>query len=83
MAEIHTEIIDRLSVDIAKERGGHRFDAMIARALDKKLETRFRYILPNGDEGDASICCSESRWESAKERQAFLSTTNTVRYYHF
>ena len=48
--EIHTDLIDRKLVDLAKERGEHPFDTMVALSLEENLETRFRYIQANDDE---------------------------------
>ncbi|MBJ18101.1 MAG: amidohydrolase family protein [bacterium] len=49
-SEIHTDLIDRSLVEIAKDRGEHPFDAMVALSLEENLETRFRYIQANDDE---------------------------------
>lgn len=49
-SDVHTDLLNRNLVDIAKERGEHPFDAMVALSLDENLETRFRYILANDDE---------------------------------
>lgn len=49
-SEVHAALIDRRLVDIAKERGEHPFDTMVALSLEEKLETRFRYIQANDDE---------------------------------
>jgi len=49
-SEVHTELIDRKLVDIAKERGEHPFDTMVALSLEENLETRFRFIQANDDE---------------------------------
>jgi N-acyl-D-aspartate/D-glutamate deacylase len=46
---VHSDLIDRKLVDIAKERGVSPFDAMVELSLDEKLETRFRYIQANYD----------------------------------
>jgi N-acyl-D-aspartate/D-glutamate deacylase len=48
--EVHPELIDRKLVDLAKERGEHPFDTMVALSLEENLETRFRYIQANDDE---------------------------------
>ncbi|MFK7897354.1 MAG: amidohydrolase family protein [Myxococcota bacterium] len=48
--EVHKGLIDRKLVDLAKERGEHPFDTMVALSLDENLETRFRYVLANDDE---------------------------------
>ncbi|MEE2663737.1 MAG: amidohydrolase family protein [Myxococcota bacterium] len=47
---VHSELIDRKLVDIAKERGMSPLDAMIELSFDEDLETRFRYIQANDDE---------------------------------
>ena len=47
---VHTKLIDRKLVDLAKERGEHPFDTMVALSLEENLETRFRYIQANDDE---------------------------------
>lgn len=49
-SEIHTDLIDRSLVEIAKDRGEHPFDAMVALSLEENLETRFRYVQANDDE---------------------------------
>ena len=48
--EVHTELIDRKLVDIAKDRGEHPFDTMVALSLEENLETRFRFVQANDDE---------------------------------
>ena len=48
--ELYPELVDRKLIDIAKERGEHPFDAMVAISLEENLETRFRYVLANDDE---------------------------------
>ncbi|MFO0687502.1 MAG: amidohydrolase family protein [Myxococcota bacterium] len=47
---VHTQHIERKLVDIARERGEHPFDAMVALSLEENLETRFRYVQANDDE---------------------------------
>ena len=49
-SERHTGLIDKPLVEIAKERGEHPFDAMVALSLDEDLETRWRYVQANDDE---------------------------------
>jgi N-acyl-D-aspartate/D-glutamate deacylase len=49
-SDVHTDLIDRSLVDIAKERGEHPFDTMVALSLEENLETRFRYVMANDDE---------------------------------
>ncbi|MBY0398911.1 amidohydrolase family protein, partial [Myxococcota bacterium] len=49
-SDVHPEYIDRKVVDIARERGEHPFDTIVALSLEEKLETRFRYIQANDDE---------------------------------
>ena len=49
-SEVHADLIDRKLVDLAKERGEHPFDTMVALSLDENLETRFRYVQANDDE---------------------------------
>lgn len=49
-SEIHADLVDRKLVDLAKERGEHPFDTMVALSLDENLETRFRYVQANDDE---------------------------------
>jgi N-acyl-D-aspartate/D-glutamate deacylase len=48
--KVHTGLVDRKLIDIAKERGEHPFDTMVALSLEENLETRFRYVLANDDE---------------------------------
>ncbi len=48
--KIHTGLLDRKLIDIAKERGEHPFDTMVTLSLEENLETRFRYVLANDDE---------------------------------
>ena len=48
--EVHTDLIDRNLVDLAKQRGEHPFDTMVALSLEENLETRFRYVQANDDE---------------------------------
>jgi N-acyl-D-aspartate/D-glutamate deacylase len=47
---VHARLVDRKLVDIARERGEHPFDTMVALSLEEKLETRFRYVQANDDE---------------------------------
>jgi len=47
---VHTRLIDRKLVDIARERGEHPFDTMVALSFEENLETRFRYVQANDDE---------------------------------
>lgn len=47
---VHPQHIERKLVDIARERGEHPFDAMVALSLEENLETRFRYVQANDDE---------------------------------
>ena len=49
-SEVHVKHIERKLVDIARERGEHPFDTMVALSLEEKLETRFRYVQANDDE---------------------------------
>ncbi|MEZ4330549.1 MAG: amidohydrolase family protein [Myxococcota bacterium] len=49
-SEVHAKLVDRKLVDIARERGEHPFDTMVALSLEEKLETRFRYVQANDDE---------------------------------
>jgi N-acyl-D-aspartate/D-glutamate deacylase len=49
-SNVHPELIDRPLVEIARERGEHPFDTMVALSLEENLETRFRYIQANDDE---------------------------------
>ncbi len=49
-SDVHPELIDRPLVEIARERGEHPFDTMVALSLEENLETRFRYIQANDDE---------------------------------
>jgi len=49
-SEVHTKDIERPLVDIARERGEHPFDTMVALSLEENLETRFRYVQANDDE---------------------------------
>jgi len=49
-SSVHPELIDRPLVEIARERGEHPFDTMVALSLEENLETRFRYIQANDDE---------------------------------
>ena len=49
-SEVHTELLERKLVDIAKERGEHPFDTMVALSLEENLETRFRYVSANDDQ---------------------------------
>ena len=49
-SEVHSDLIDRKLVDLAKERGESPLDTMIALSLEENLETRFRYIQANDDE---------------------------------
>ncbi len=48
--EVHEDLIDRKLVDLAKERGEHPFDTMVALSFDENLETRWRYVQANDDE---------------------------------
>ncbi|HVJ97880.1 MAG TPA: amidohydrolase family protein [Acidimicrobiia bacterium] len=45
----HPELVGRRVVDIAEERGGTPFDAMLDVSLDENLETRFSSVLANND----------------------------------
>ncbi len=49
-SEVHPQHVERKLVDIARERGEHPFDAMVALSLEENLETRFRYVQANDDE---------------------------------
>ncbi|MEM7410211.1 MAG: amidohydrolase family protein [Myxococcota bacterium] len=49
-SNVHTDLIDRKLVDLAKERGESPLDTMIALSLEENLETRFRYVQANDDE---------------------------------
>jgi N-acyl-D-aspartate/D-glutamate deacylase len=49
-SEVHAALVERKLVDIARERGEHPFDAMVALSLEENLETRFRYVQANDDE---------------------------------
>ncbi|MEZ4282935.1 MAG: amidohydrolase family protein [Myxococcota bacterium] len=49
-SEVHPQHIERKLVDIARERGEHPFDTMVALSLEENLETRFRYVQANDDE---------------------------------
>lgn len=49
-SDVHTDLIERKLVDIAKERGEHPFDTMVALSLEENLETRFRYVSANDDQ---------------------------------
>ncbi|MAG29476.1 MAG: amidohydrolase [Deltaproteobacteria bacterium] len=49
-SEVHADLVDRKLEDIAKERGEHPFDSMVALSLEEGLETRFRYVQGNDDE---------------------------------
>lgn len=49
-SDVHPQYIERKLADIARERGEHPFDTMVALSLDEKLETRFRYVQANDDE---------------------------------
>ena len=49
-SEVYTEHLDRKLEDIAKERGEHPFDTMVAMSLEENLESRWRYVLANDDE---------------------------------
>ena len=49
-SEVHADLIDRNLIDLAKERGEHPFETMVALSLDENLETRFRYVQANDDE---------------------------------
>ena len=47
---VHPQHIERRLVDIARDRGEHPFDTMVALSLEENLETRFRYVQANDDE---------------------------------
>jgi N-acyl-D-aspartate/D-glutamate deacylase len=49
-SEVHAQHVDRKLVDIARERGEHPFDTIVALSLEERLETRFRYVQANDDE---------------------------------
>ncbi len=49
-SDVHPQHIERKLVDIARERGEHPFDTMVALSLEENLETRFRYVQANDDE---------------------------------
>ena len=49
-SEVYTDQLDRKLEDIAKERGEHPFDTMVAMSLEENLESRWRYVLANDDE---------------------------------
>ncbi|MEM9176559.1 MAG: amidohydrolase family protein [Myxococcota bacterium] len=49
-SEVYADHLDRKLEDIAKERGEHPFDTMIAMSLEENLESRWRYVLANDDE---------------------------------
>ena len=49
-SEVYADHLDRKLEDIAKERGEHPFDTMVAMSLEENLESRWRYVLANDDE---------------------------------
>jgi N-acyl-D-aspartate/D-glutamate deacylase len=49
-SDVHPQHIERKLADIARERGEHPFDTMVALSLEENLETRFRYVQANDDE---------------------------------
>ena len=49
-SQVHAKHVERKLIDIARERGEHPFDTMVAMSLDENLETRFRYVQANDDE---------------------------------
>ena len=49
-SNVHTSLIERKVVDIAREHGEHPFETIIALSLEENLETRFRYVQANDDE---------------------------------
>jgi len=49
-SEVYKDHLDRKLEDIARERGEHPFDTMVAMSLEENLESRWRYVLANDDE---------------------------------
>ncbi len=48
-SDTHSDLIGRLVIDIARERGCSPLDVMIDTSLDENLSTRFRSVLANDD----------------------------------